>query len=63
MDNPVIVFILTLIGSFVVLFGIGTLSDDIEFTYVCFLILVFSFTTTILFQLLYRVNNLEKKNK
>jgi hypothetical protein len=62
MENGILVFILTAIGSIVLLFGIGSLigGDDIEFIYVLLFIIQFSFTTTILFQILHRVKKLEK---
>jgi hypothetical protein len=62
MENGILVFILTTIGSIVLLFGLGSLigGDDIEFMYVLLFIIQFSFTTTILFQILHRVKKLEK---
>ncbi|MBY0149353.1 hypothetical protein [Neobacillus niacini] len=63
MDNGILVFILTTIGSLVLLFGLGTLigGENIEFIYLILFIIQFSFTTTILFQILHRVKGLEKK--
>jgi hypothetical protein len=63
LDNGVLVFILTTIGSMVLLFGLGTLigGENIEFIYLILFIIHFSFTTTILFQILHRVKKLEKK--
>jgi hypothetical protein len=63
MDNRLLVFILIIIGSFVLLYGLGSLigGDNIEFIYVLLFIIQFSFTTTILFQILDRVKKLEKK--
>lgn len=67
MDNWVFVFIITFIGSFVLVYGIGfSLSgifgrDDIDFIYLLLFIVQFSFTTTILFQILHKVKQLEKK--
>ena len=65
MDNGVLVFILTTIGSMVLVFGLGTLigGENIEFIYLILFIIQFSFTTTILFQILHRVKKLEKKGK
>jgi hypothetical protein len=63
LDNGILVFILTTIGSMVLLFGLGTLigGENIEFIYLILFIIQFSFTTTILFQILHRVKELEKK--
>jgi hypothetical protein len=63
LENGILVFILTAIASIVLLFGLGSLigGDDIEFIYVLLFIIQFSFTTTLLFQILHRVKKLEKK--
>jgi hypothetical protein len=63
LDNGILVFILTTIGSMVLLFGLGPLigGENIEFIYLILFIIQFSFTTTILFQILHRVKELEKK--
>jgi Kef-type K+ transport system membrane component KefB len=63
MENGVLVFILTVIGSFVLMYGFGSLfgGDDIEFTYVFMFILQFAFTTAILFQILHKVKKLENR--
>jgi hypothetical protein len=63
LDNGILVFILTTIGSMVLLFSLGTLigGENIEFIYLILFIIQFSFTTTILFQILHRVKELEKK--
>ena len=63
MENRVLVFILTVIGSIVLLFGLGSLvgGDDIEFIYVLLFIIQFAFSTTILFQILHRVKKLEMR--
>jgi hypothetical protein len=62
MENGVLVFILTAIGSIGLLFGLGLLigGDNTEFVYILFYIIQFSFITTILFQILHRVKKLEK---
>jgi hypothetical protein len=62
MENGILVFILTVIGSIVLLFGLGSLigGDNAEFIYILLFIIQFSFTTTILFQILHRVKKLEK---
>jgi hypothetical protein len=62
-DNKVLVFILTVIGSFVLVYGLGALigGDNLEFVYLLLFIIQFSFTTTLLFQILHRVKMLEKK--
>ncbi|MBT2695138.1 hypothetical protein [Bacillus sp. ISL-55] len=63
MDNWLFVFIITCIGSFVLVYGIGSIigGENIEFIYLLLFIVQFSFTTTILFQILHRVKQLEKK--
>lgn len=63
MDNWLFVFIITFIGSFALVFGIGSIigGDNIEFIYLLLFIVQFSFTTTILFQILHRLKQLEKK--
>jgi UPF0716 family protein affecting phage T7 exclusion len=63
LENGVLVFILTTIASIVLLFGLGSLigGDNTEFIYILLFIIQFSFTTTILFQILHRVKKLEKK--
>jgi hypothetical protein len=63
MDNWLFVFIITFIGSFVLVYGIGFFigGDNIEFIYLLLFIVQFSFTTTILFQILHKVKQLEKK--
>ena len=65
MDNWLFVFIITFIGSFVLLYGLGSMigGDSIEFTYVLLFIIQFSFITTILFQILHRVRKLEEKKQ
>ena len=63
MDNWLFVFIITFIGSFVLVYGIGTIigGENIEFIYLLLFIVQFSFTTTILFQILHRLKQVEKK--
>jgi hypothetical protein len=63
MENGILVFILTAIGSIVLLFGLGSLigGDNTEFIYLILFIIQFSFTTAILFQILHRVKKLEKE--
>lgn len=63
MENGVLVFILTAIGSIVLLIGVGSLigGDNTEFIFLLLFIIQFSFTTTILFQILHRVKKLEKE--
>lgn len=63
MDNWLFVFIVTFIGSFVAVYGIGSIigGDNIEFIYLLLFIVQFSFTTTILFQVLHRVKQIEEK--
>ncbi|MFB3165525.1 hypothetical protein ABLO26_29680 [Neobacillus sp. 179-J 1A1 HS] len=63
MENGILVFILTAIGSIVLLFGLGSLigGDNTEYIYLILFIIQFSFTTTILFQILHRVKKLEKE--
>lgn len=63
MENGILAFILTAIGSIVLLFGLGSLigGDNTEFVYLLLFIIQFSFTTTILFQILHRVKRLEKE--
>jgi len=65
MDNPILVYILTFIGSVILLFGLGLVigGDDIEFSYVLMFIAQFSFITTILLQILHRVKILEEKDR
>lgn len=65
LENGILVFILTAIGSIVLLFGLGSLigGDNTEFVYLLLFIIQFSFTTTILFQILHRVKRLEKEAK
>ncbi|MGV2942551.1 hypothetical protein AB5I83_23615 [Mesobacillus sp. LC4] len=64
MDNWLFVFIITFIGGFVLVYGIGSIigGENIEFIYLLLFIVQFSFTTTILFQILHRVKQLEKKD-
>jgi hypothetical protein len=61
-ENGVLVFILSVIGSIGLLFGLGLLigRDNTEFIYILLFIIQFSFTTAILFQILHRVKKLEK---
>ncbi|MBT2641537.1 hypothetical protein J7I80_04820 [Bacillus sp. ISL-41] len=63
MDNWLFVFIMTFIGSFVLVYGLGSIigGDNIEFLYLILFIIQFSFTTTILFQILHKVKQLDKK--
>jgi hypothetical protein len=63
MDNWLFVFMVTFIGSFILVYGIGSIigGDSIEFIYLLLFIVQFSFTTTILFQILHRVKQIEKK--
>jgi hypothetical protein len=63
MDNQVVVFILTLIGSILVFFTFGALvgGENIEFTYVTLFIVQFSFTTAMLFKIYDKVKKLEEK--
>lgn len=63
MDNWLFVFIITFIGSFVLVYGLGAVigAENIEFTYLLLFILQFSFTTTILFQILHKLKMIEKK--
>ncbi|WLR54716.1 hypothetical protein LC048_20270 [Mesobacillus subterraneus] len=63
MDNWLFVFIITFIGNIVLVYGIGSIigGDNIEFIYLLLFIFQFSFTTTILFQILHRVKQMEKK--
>ncbi|WHZ05721.1 hypothetical protein QNH48_14295 [Neobacillus sp. YX16] len=63
MENGILVFILTVIGSIILLFGLGSLigGDNTEFIYLILFIIQFSITTSILFQILHRVKKLEKK--
>ncbi|KIY23762.1 hypothetical protein UB32_01230 [Mesobacillus subterraneus] len=64
MDNWLFVFIITFIGSFVLVYGIGSIigGENIEFIYLFLFIVQFSFTTTILFQILHRLKQVEKKD-
>lgn len=57
MDNWLFVFIMTFIGSFVLVYGLGSIigGDNIEFLYLLLFVIQFSFTTTILFQILHKV--------
>lgn len=63
MENGILVFILTVIGSIILLFGLGSLigGDNTEFIYLILFIIQFSITTSILFQILHRVKKLEKR--
>lgn len=63
MDNWLFVFIITFIGSFILVYGVGPIigGHNIEFIYLLLFIVQFSFTTTILFQILHRVKQIEKK--
>ncbi|MBM6618074.1 hypothetical protein [Bacillus suaedaesalsae] len=63
MDNWLFVFIITFIGSFVLVYGLGSIigGDNIEFIYLLLFIIQFSFITTILFHILHKVKMLEKK--
>lgn len=63
MDNWLFVFIMTFIGSFVLVYGLGSIigGDNIEFLYLLLFIIQFSFNTTILFQILHKVKQMEKK--
>jgi len=63
MDNWLFVFIMTFIGSFVLVYGLGSIigGDNIEFLYLLLFVIQFSFTTTILFQILHKVKQIEKK--
>lgn len=65
MDNWLFVFIITSIGSFVLVYGLGAVigGENIEFTYLLLFILQFSFITTILFQILYKLKMIEKRNR
>lgn len=64
MENGIVVFVITLIGSFILFYGVGALigNDNIEFIYLLLFIIQFSFVTTILLQILQRVKRLEEKN-
>jgi hypothetical protein len=61
MDNQVVVFILTMIGSILVFFSLGTFVDgeDREFAYVIFFMVQFSFT--MLFKMYDKIRKLEAK--
>lgn len=63
MDNWLFIFIITFISSFVLVYGLGAVigADNLEFTYLLLFILQFSFTTSILFQILHKVKKLEEK--
>jgi hypothetical protein len=63
LENKVLVFILTVIGSLVLVYGLGALigGDNLDFVYLLLFIIQFSFTTTILFQILHRMKMIEKK--
>lgn len=63
MDNWLFVFIMTFIGSFVLVYGLGSIigGDNIEFLYLLLFVIQFSFTTTILFQILHKVKQIENK--
>ncbi|MBT2663388.1 hypothetical protein [Bacillus sp. ISL-45] len=63
MDNWLFVFIITFIGSFIFVYGLGPVigGENIEFIYLLLFIVQFSFTTTILFQILHKVKQIEKK--
>jgi hypothetical protein len=63
MDNWLFTFVITFIGSFVLVYGLGAVigGDNLDFIYLLLFILQFSFTTTILFQILHKVKQLEKK--
>lgn len=63
MDNQVVVFILTMIGSVLVFFTLGALvgGEDREFAYAFFFMVQFSFTTAMLFKIYYKVKKLEEK--
>jgi hypothetical protein len=62
-DNPVVVFILTMICSVLLLFTFGALvgGEDREFTYAVFFLVQFSFTTALLFKIYDKVRKLEKQ--
>jgi hypothetical protein len=63
MDNWLFIFIITFISSFVLVYGLGKVigADNLEFTYLLLFILQFSFTTSILFQILHKVKKLDEK--
>jgi hypothetical protein len=62
-DNPVVVFILTMICSVLLLFTFGAVvgGEDREFTYAVFFLVQFSFTTALLFKIYDKVRKLEEK--
>ncbi|MFE1245339.1 hypothetical protein ACFW35_14515 [Fictibacillus sp. NPDC058756] len=63
MDNQVVVFILTMIGSILVFFSLCAFVDgeDREFAYVFFFMVQFSFTTAMLFKMYDKIKKLEEK--
>ncbi|MFD1356707.1 hypothetical protein ACFQ4X_02255 [Fictibacillus halophilus] len=63
MDNQVVVFILTMIGSILVFFSLGALvgGEDREFAYAFFFMVQFSFTAAMLFKVYDKVKKLEEK--
>jgi hypothetical protein len=62
-DNPVVVFILTMICSVILLFTFGSVvgGEDGEFTIAVFFLIQFSFTTALLFKIYDKVRKLEEK--
>jgi hypothetical protein len=63
MDNQVVVFILTMIGSILVFFLLGALvgGEDREFAHAFFFMVQFSFTTALLFKMYDKIKKLEEK--
>ncbi|PAE39013.1 hypothetical protein [Bacillus sp. 7884-1] len=65
MDNGPFVFILALIGNFILIFGLGFLvgGESPEFTILSIISVQFSFVVVMLFKILNKLKKLEGKSK